>query len=33
MRLYTMGFTKKPASKFFGLLKEAGAKRPSASGK
>jgi uncharacterized protein (DUF488 family) len=27
VRLYTMGFTKKPASKFFGLLKDAGAKR------
>lgn len=27
MKLYTMGFTKKPASKFFGLLKDAGAKR------
>lgn len=27
MRLYTIGFTKKPASKFFGLLKASGAKR------
>ena len=27
MRLYTIGFTKKSASEFFGLLDEAGAKR------
>jgi len=27
VRLFTIGFTKKPASKFFGLLKESGAKR------
>ena len=27
MRLYTIGFTKKPASEFFGLVGESGAKR------
>lgn len=27
MRIYTIGFTKKPASVFFGLLKESGATR------
>jgi len=27
MRIYTMGFTKKPARRFFGLLQEAGPRR------
>ena len=27
MKLYTIGFTKKSAERFFGLLKESGAKR------
>ena len=27
MRVYTIGFTKKPASEFFGLLRESGARR------
>lgn len=27
MTIYTIGFTKKPASRFFGLLRESGAKR------
>ena len=27
MKVWTIGFTKKPASKFFGLLRESGAKR------